>query len=118
MPCKQSATVIDDDPPCSDNTALYLVSCQQYLTCCLTFSIAKPFRKPIWRNPLFFVSAFAMFGYQTYLFFYMDSWSRSTFGLLDIPSHFRWYLFWLFVLNTVATYLYEKLFIGWFSRAH
>lgn len=116
--CVQSATVEDDDPPCSDNTALYLVSCQQYVVCCLTFSIAKPFRKPIWRNPLFFCAAFAMFAYQTYLFFYMDSWSKTTFGLLAIPDHFKRYLFILFVANTAATYVYEKLFIGWFSRLH
>lgn len=54
--CKPIESVIKDDPPCSSNTALYVFSCQQYLICCLAFSIAKPFRKPIYSNPLFFIS--------------------------------------------------------------
>lgn len=79
MACVQAKTVEADDPPCSQNTALFLISCQQYVLCCLTFSIAKPFRKPIWMNPLFFVSVLFMLSYQTYLFIHIDNWSLHAF---------------------------------------
>ena len=114
--CIQSDDVDEDDPPCSKNTALYLISCQQYLICCLTFSIAKPFRKPIWHNPLFLFSVIIMLAYQTYLFFNIDDWSEDTFQILDIPDYFKSYLLAVFLINSVLTYLYEKLFIIWFSK--
>jgi len=61
--CTIAKNVVDDDPPCSSNTALYVFSIQQYLICCLTYSIAKPFRKPIYKNPLFSVSVIVMVSY-------------------------------------------------------
>lgn len=65
--CEHAADVEDDDPPCSKNTALYLLTTMQYVICCLCFSISKPFRKAIWTNPLYFVSVILMTAYQLYL---------------------------------------------------
>lgn len=116
--CVQAIYVEDDDPPCSANTALYLISVQQYVICCLTFSIAKPFRKPIWQNPIFFISVYTMLIYQTYLFYNIDDWSSKNLNLLPIPDHFKKYLFVLFLFNSVLTYTYEKVFITWFTHRY
>ena len=43
---------METDPPCTQNTVLYLLSCMQLLTCCLCLSIGKPFRKPFYSNSL------------------------------------------------------------------
>jgi cation-transporting ATPase 13A3/4/5 len=48
--CTSAEDVEDDDPPCSNNTVLYLVSSMQYLFCCLALSVSKPFRKSITTN--------------------------------------------------------------------
>lgn len=113
--CVSSKTVEDDDPPCSQNSVLYLISCQQYIITCLCFSIAKPFRKPIWSNPLFLVSLLIMLAYQTYLLIHLDDTSARIFALLDFPMSYRYELLILFVMNAIISYIFEKCFIGWFA---
>lgn len=56
-----------------------------------------------------------MLSYQTYLFFNIDDWSKNSFQLVDLPNHFRMYIFILFIINSFLTYFYEKLFISWIS---
>lgn len=104
-----------DDPPCSQNTVIYLISCQQYIITCLCFSIAKPFRKPIWSNPLFLVSVIIMLFYQTYLIIYIDDTSADIFGLLPMKLDYRYELLVVFALNFFTSYVFEKCFIGWFA---
>jgi len=65
--CKQATEVGEEDSPCSDNTVLFLFSSMQYIVCCLCFSISKPFRKPIYTNPLFLGSVILMVAYQAFL---------------------------------------------------
>ena len=33
-----------------------------------------------------------------------------------MPNHYKYELLYLVIANTVASYLFEKVFIGWFSR--
>jgi len=82
----------------------------------LTFSIAKPFRKPIWKNPLFFVSVYLMLAYQTFLLFHCDETSKSLFALMDLPHDVKLWLIITFAVNSALTYLYEKAFITWFTK--
>ena len=70
--CKASTETDEDDPPCSADTMLYLFSSMQYLICCLTFSISKPFRKPVTSNPLYLVSVILIAAWQTYVIFHLD----------------------------------------------
>lgn len=65
----------EDKVPCTINSLLYLLSCEQYVICCICFSISKPFRKTVWTNPLYLVSLLAMIVYQTLLLIRYDSWS-------------------------------------------
>lgn len=54
--CVQSAELGGDDPPCTLNTAIYLLSSQQYVISCVCYSVGWPWRKPISSNPLFAIS--------------------------------------------------------------
>ena len=108
----------DDDPPCSDNSVLYLFTCMQYITCCLCFSISKPFRKPIWTNPLYLGSVVFMVVYQSYLIVGYDSWNYDLFDLVELPGGFKLRLFFIVIFNSICSYLYEKFFIGWFNREY
>ena len=42
--CESAENVEDQDPPCSLNTVIYLISTMQYLTTCLALSKSKPYR--------------------------------------------------------------------------
>lgn len=113
--CVASGIVGINDSACSRNTAMYLFTCMQYLTCCLCFSISKPFRKPIYTNPLFLISVAIMGVYQTYMLLFANDTNKDLFHLVDIPESYRTKLFSLFILNTVVSYTFEKYLIGWYS---
>lgn len=83
--CISSEELEEDDPPCSDNSVIYLFTCMQYITCCLCFSISKPFRKPIWTNPLYLCSVIFMLTYQIYLILGYDTFNYDLFDLVELP---------------------------------
>lgn len=56
----------EDEIVCYETTTLFLVSLPQYILIVITFSIGKPFRKPMWTNYLlcfwiFFVTAISLY---------------------------------------------------------
>lgn len=106
----------EEKKPCTINTLLYLLSCEQYVITCMCFSISKPFRKTIWTNPLYLVSLLAMIVYQTILLFRYDSWSKETFALVDFPMNYRFFLGGICIADLIVTFLFEKYFIGWFNK--
>ena len=106
----------EDDPPCTINTYLYLLSCQQYVIACICFSISKPFRRPVYTNPFYLVSLLALIIYQTLLIYRDEEWSRETYALVDLPKNFRYITLGLCLANFIASYAFEKLFIDWFGR--
>lgn len=73
--CKASKVLKEEDPPCSTNTVLYLISYMQYIICSVSFSIGKPFKKEIWTNYLYSASLLIMLIYTVYLMFYVDIYS-------------------------------------------
>ena len=111
--CVESKDFDESDPPCSANTLLYLLTTMQYITCCLVFSISKPFRKPVYTNPLYLISVSAMAAYGIYLIVNVDSWSASLFGLTQLPRAYKWKLLIVVGLNSLASYIFEKFFISW-----
>ena len=113
--CKPSDDFLDDDPPCSLNTVLYLLSIMQYITCCLVFSISKPFRKPVYTNPLYLVSVIFMGLYGIYSIVHYDSWTGDTFQLLDVPQEYRYKILVVSLLNSSCSYIFEKFVISWIS---
>tara|TARA_B110000285_G_C14868801_1_gene488162 strand:- start:66 stop:560 length:495 start_codon:yes stop_codon:yes gene_type:complete len=111
--CVESEDFDLDDPPCSTKTLLYLLTTMQYITCCLVFSISKPFRKPVYTNPLYLVSVSLMAAYGFYLIFYVDSWSGSLLGLTQLPWAYKRKLLIAVLLNSLVSYIFEKFFIAW-----
>lgn len=114
--CKLSPELLVDDPPCSLNTTLYLISCMQYLICCLCFSISKPFRKGIQTNPLYLISVIIILSYQSYCIIYLDTFTKNVFALVNLPISYRYFIAGMVVLNAILTYVLEKYFILWFGK--
>lgn len=106
----------EEVPPCTKNTTLYLLSCQQYIITCACFSISKPFRKEVYTNPLFLVCISLMAIYQTYLIFYVDDWSKDLFGLVDLPMHYKVQIGILAAADLLLSYLFEKFAISAFNK--
>ena len=99
----------DDVIPCEDNSVFFLISHFQYLTAAITFSVAKPFRKPIYTN-------YWLMGYLILIFFYSiwitincDDWSLDLFTLYSFPDDdkFRYYLFLVICVNFVVSIFCE-----------
>ena len=111
--CVPAATLLDDDPPCSANTVLYLFTSIQYITTCLVFSVSKPFRKHIWTNPAFLFSVIIISAYQVFLILSPDTYSADLFALVPLPQHYRYELFGLVCVNCLCSYLWELMLRKW-----
>ena len=114
--CVPSKDNVADDPPCSDNTVLYLFSSMQYLVTCLCLSMGKPFRKAFYYNPYFLVSVVIMIVYQIYSIIRQDAWNMHAFALLPLPTNYKNWMLIMVAANSICSYLFEKLVIGTFTR--
>jgi hypothetical protein len=56
--------------------------------------------------------------YQSYLLVGYDSWNYDLFDLVVLPEGFKLRLFFIVILNSILSYVYEKFFIGWFNREY
>lgn len=90
----------------------------------MAFSIAKPFRKPIWTNLPFFFCVIFLFIFNTLcIFLPSDNRVSIRFDLLPFVSddgteHYD-YKFWIaggIIVNSVLTYVAEKLIIVVLTR--
>ena len=54
--------------------------------------------------------------YQTYMLIFPNDFNKSMFDLVDIPDEYRYKLCLLVLLNTLASYIFEKYFIGWYNK--
>ena len=103
----------DDVIACEDNSVLFLISHFQYLTAAITFSVSKPFRKPIYTN-------FWLMGYLILIFFYSiwitincDDWSLDLFTLFEFSDeNFKYYLFLVICINFVVSIFCEWVLMG------
>lgn len=119
MPIDPETLDFDAPNPSYESTILFMVANFQYLITCISFSIAKPFRKPIWTNYPFFFCVVFLFVFSTVIVF-LPSTSRvsTAFNMLPFSTDtetFYNYRFWIFlgiIVNSIVTYVAEKLIVG------
>jgi len=98
-------------------TTLFFVGGFQLLFTCLVFSIAKPFKKPMYTNYLFTGSIIILFTYTVYLFFFASKFECDLYYLVChmkdhvYPMSFKIKLFGYILANAVALYLFEKIVV-------
>jgi cation-transporting ATPase 13A2 len=95
---------------------LFIYTSLQNIITCLCFSISKPFRKPVWSNPLYLTSVILLLAYNVYLVFHFDPWSQDFFTLVELPMHYRILLFVAFLWNFFLSYVFEKFFVAWLYK--
>ena len=102
-----------------ENTVLFMVSNFQYLFCCLSFSIGKPYRLPMYYNWAFCIAAVGAFTFDTVLVFTPDSSGLANF--FDFRSfekdgvdyyEYRYKIYVGCMINCVLTYVFEVFVVN------
>ena len=103
-----------------EESVLFLVANFQYLFTCMSFSIAKPFRKPIWTNIPFTICVVILFVLDT-LFVFLPSDNKMSlkfdiqpFKTKDGTTYYS-YRYWIalgILLNSICTYVAELLIVN------
>lgn len=107
-----------------ENTVVFIFANFQYLITCVSFSISKPFRKPLYTNLIFTVSIMIMIALCSFILFSDEPWLIDFFSLMEegMPMQFRLWLALLVCANFVVTYVFEKFGIWylalWWKRRY
>ncbi|KAJ4331523.1 hypothetical protein N0V87_009104 [Didymella glomerata] len=91
----------------SQNTALFLVSCFQYILSAVVLSVGRPYREPMARNTPFITTIFLALALSTYMLFDPADWVMSSMELTDMDVSFKVFLLVLGVGNFAVAYLAE-----------
>lgn len=101
-----------DNIECFENTVIFLVSNFQYVWVSLAFSIAKPFRAPLYTNISYIIIVCALLGFNTFLTLHPSGWFANVLELMYLPSmSFRLWLLAIAVGNFLISYLLEQLIV-------
>lgn len=116
-----------------EDTVLFLVSIFQYVVTAIAFSVAKPFRKPIYTNIPFLLSIILITAVNVCFVFLPNpgvddqntqgsNWLDNFFLIEPFTKDgesfytYRFYLALGIVVNSVTTLLWEKCFIVWLTQ--
>ena len=96
---------------------VFIIANFQYLITCLSFSISRPFRKPLDTNVIFTVSIMIMIAFSSFILMSDELWLTDFFDLREegMPMQFRLWLAVLVFANFVVTYVFEKLGIWYLA---
>ncbi len=92
----------------SQNTALFLVSCFQYILSAVVLSVGKPFREPISRNLPFLTTIFATLAISAYMLFDPAQWVVRVMQLTDMDVSFKTFLLLLGLANFAVAWAAER----------
>ena len=124
MPLDPETLSFDNPNYSYEGTVLFLIANFQYLITCMAFSIAKPFRKPIWTNWPFTICVIVLFIVNA-LFVFLPSSSgiSKLFNLLSFETkdgvEYYSYRYWIalgILLNSILTYAAEKFIVNVITR--
>ncbi|KAG0341214.1 hypothetical protein BG000_009845 [Podila horticola] len=74
---------------CFENTALFLLSCFQYLLVAIVFSVGPPFRKPMITNRPFVIITAGLVILSAIMVLFPTAWISEVMELVKIPFSFR-----------------------------
>jgi hypothetical protein len=79
----------------------------------MVFSIAKPFRQPLYSNSLFLVALFILLGFDIYIVLSDDSFITGLMTLKEngIELNYRLFVLLVVVANAILSYIFEKLVV-------
>lgn len=109
----------DNQPPCYENTSMYLVSLYQYCTVALAFLVGKPFRKSFYTN--YFFTGILIFEYLAVLTVTFNPFNWQFFYGQTLQAMFPLNRSWevtiliIGVVNATMTLLWERIIVKYVS---
>ena len=128
-------TLTTDDWVSFEDTVLFYVGNFQYLAACISFSVSKPYRLPIWSNYWLFFSIIGAY-ILAVLFLWIPAGSPFMFAVFkdlewctkaypdindsgpvsnDCYTKYNWFILFVCSINTIITYAFEAFFIRKFT---
>jgi cation-transporting ATPase 13A3/4/5 len=95
----------------SQNTALFLVSCFQYILSAVVLSVGRPYREPMSRNLPFISTIFLTLALSVYMLFDPADWVMRWMELTEMDVPFKVFLLVLGLGNFAVAYLAEHLLL-------
>ncbi|KAF2171020.1 hypothetical protein M409DRAFT_18993 [Zasmidium cellare ATCC 36951] len=92
----------------SENTALFLVSCFQYILSAIVLSVGKPFRQSMAHNLPFVVTMFVALAISSYMLFDPAPWLEDFMELTWMSADFRIFILVLAIGAFFVSYLAER----------
>lgn len=92
----------------SQNTALFLVSCYQYILSGIVLSVGRPFRQPMTSNFPFVVTIVVVLAFSTYMLFDAPKWLSNLMQLTYMSTFFKDWLLALAIAGFAVAYVSER----------
>ncbi|KAH6848478.1 hypothetical protein BKA58DRAFT_395332 [Alternaria rosae] len=100
----------------SQNTALFLTSCFQYIFSAVVLSVGKPYREPMGRNLPFITTIFVTLAITLYMLFDPAAWVMSAMELTFLDTPFKVFILALGLGNFAAAYVGENMLFPGLSK--
>ncbi|BEI83020.1 hypothetical protein CcaverHIS002_0308880 [Cutaneotrichosporon cavernicola] len=91
-----------------ENTALFLVSCFQYILVAGVFSVGPPYRMPMYSNPSLMACLVALTSFSVYALLAPSKAVALVLDLIDLPSYFKLQLLGVAIVNVMLCFGYER----------
>ncbi|KAG5287083.1 cation-transporting ATPase [Histoplasma ohiense] len=93
----------------SQNTALFLLSCFEYIFSGPVISVGRPFRQPMTSNVPFVVTIIVTFMFSSYMLFEPAKWLFNFMQLTEMSTWFKFWIMGLALVNFSIAWLGERL---------
>ncbi|KAL2915285.1 hypothetical protein HK105_205150 [Polyrhizophydium stewartii] len=91
-----------------ENTAIFLVSCFQYIIVAVVFTVGPPYQEPVWKNIPYVSTLLFLTVLTLFISLAPTEWMISTLGLLPMPFEGRVFVVGLSAVNFVLSWLLER----------
>ncbi|TIB04331.1 hypothetical protein E3P88_01870 [Wallemia ichthyophaga] len=91
-----------------ENSAIFIVSCFQYVLVALVFSVGPPFRQPLYTNLLFLLTLVVLFGCAVVILFLPSGAVFELLELMPFPWSYHLKLLGIVLVNVLVSLTYEK----------